>query len=639
MKSDPAVSSIFTGAGGSKGLPNYIPDATRFGAAAAYPPGTAYLGFYMAAFPYAWSYSGGVASGAQSGPTLSRVNGLPQGSPNASYMTYRMQFKDPNTNAFVTYDTKYGKVSDGTAQPAGTGGGSLSPAYTGGGVLFPVGGLDESGYWASVTDPRTARFGFQWNGISNGPGDNNAVFSGGLMDSVFLAGWIDTANGIMKTNRPDAQSGFYFMNSWTSGGTARGGMPAPSSGWMAWASSDNATFAGLAPGLLAQNNADIYYSPSRAYKDNNGAYTHTPNYFADPDGIVRRGMGAFVPLGTSSSPSAVPGDSRTPSADTTVGLPTARVFGSPPAPNSPTIINYGIGSNLSQAQSRPYFLHRPFRSVAELGCVFSDTPWRNLDFFTSESGDTALLDVFCISDSDNPAALVAGKVNLNTAQTPVLTSILAGASLDIANVTGNNAVTAPMAPTTAGNVASALRAYTTGSNGLLQNVGELVGRWVSPQKIKPLGSLLTGTDKGQLGVSPNPGAYYDGKLCYIGFSGGQWDSVNHKPQITTPAADVYSAYMNAASSFTSTTNHNGTQEAAAYIQRMREAPIRALAACGQTRVWNLMIDVVAQTGRYPAGATALDKFLVEGEQRYWVHVAIDRYTGKVIDKQIEAIKE
>jgi hypothetical protein len=31
--------------------------------------------------------------------------------------------------------------------------------------------------------------------------------------------------------------------------------------------------------------------------------------------------------------------------------------------------------------------------------------------------------------------------------------------------------------------------------------------------------------------------------------------------------------------------------------------------------------------------------VVEGEQRYWVHVAIDRFTGQVIDKQIEVVNE
>jgi len=32
-------------------------------------------------------------------------------------------------------------------------------------------------------------------------------------------------------------------------------------------------------------------------------------------------------------------------------------------------------------------------------------------------------------------------------------------------------------------------------------------------------------------------------------------------------------------------------------------------------------------------------FVIEGERRYWVHVAIDRFTGQVIDKQIEIANE
>jgi len=35
----------------------------------------------------------------------------------------------------------------------------------------------------------------------------------------------------------------------------------------------------------------------------------------------------------------------------------------------------------------------------------------------------------------------------------------------------------------------------------------------------------------------------------------------------------------------------------------------------------------------------LSNFIVEGEQHYWVHVAIDRFTGQVIDKQIEVVNE
>jgi hypothetical protein len=78
----------------------------------------------------------------------------------------------------------------------------------------------------------------------------------------------------------------------------------------------------------------------------------------------------------------------------------------------------------------------------------------------------------------------------------------------------------------------------------------------------------------------------------------------------------------------------------------REAIVRALGETVQTRTWNLMIDIIAQSGRYPPNAASgpdttnpLANFIVEGEQRYWVHVAIDRFTGQVIDRQIEAVKE
>jgi hypothetical protein len=460
--------------------------------------------------------------------------------------------------------------------------------------------------------------------------------NGGLQASVnqvAQGGWLNYANGILKTNRPDAQSGFYSMAGWNRPAYTRTpGMPSEASGWMAYICNNAQAAPGLAPGLLSQNNPDIHYSASRTYGDGQGSSTQAPNYFADPDGIVRRGMGAFVPVGT--GPPATPsGDNRVASADTTVGLPIARIFAvnTPSFANSlsPTTKNYTPGSTLSQAQSRPYFLHRPFRSVAELGCVFSDTPWRNLDFFTSESGNTALLDVFCIADTDDPAGLVAGKVNLNTKQKQVLKAILAGAYLDPANVS-TGAATGLMSAAAADNVASALTTYMN-KNGPIQNLAELVGKWKSNAAIKPL--AVTGASK-----PPLAAPFYDGKLSYGGFSGGEWDSASHKPKVTSPAADVYSAYMGA-SDFSSNLNHNGTRETAAYIQRIREAPIRALTASGQTRVWNLMIDVVAQTGRSPQSASTLANFAVEGEQRYWVHVAIDRFTGQVIDKQIEVVKE
>jgi hypothetical protein len=53
----------------------------------------------------------------------------------------------------------------------------------------------------------------------------------------------------------------------------------------------------------------------------------------------------------------------------------------------------------------------------------------------------------------------------------------------------------------------------------------------------------------------------------------------------------------------------------------------------------LLIDVIAQSGRYPPNAKSLAGFIVEGEHHYWVHVAIDRLTGQIIDKQIEVVTE
>jgi len=72
----------------------------------------------------------------------------------------------------------------------------------------------------------------------------------------------------------------------------------------------------------------------------------------------------------------------------------------------------------------------------------------------------------------------------------------------------------------------------------------------------------------------------------------------------------------------------------------REVVPRAISSVSQTRVWNSLIDVVAQSGRrYRTGETDPKKFIVEGEQHYWVHVAIDRFTGQVIDRQVEVVKE
>jgi hypothetical protein len=70
-----------------------------------------------------------------------------------------------------------------------------------------------------------------------------------------------------------------------------------------------------------------------------------------------------------------------------------------------------------------------------------------------------------------------------------------------------------------------------------------------------------------------------------------------------------------------------------------EAPIRALADVTNTRTWNLLIDIIAQSGQMSPTAQSLNDFVVQGERRYWLHIAIDRYTGKVIDQQLEPVYE
>jgi hypothetical protein len=60
---------------------------------------------------------------------------------------------------------------------------------------------------------------------------------------------------------------------------------------------------------------------------------------------------------------------------------------------------------------------------------------------------------------------------------------------------------------------------------------------------------------------------------------------------------------------------------------IKKSITRSLAEMGQTRTWNLFIDVIAQTGRYVPDATSVtqaNKFTVEGEKRYWLHIALGR---------------
>ena len=71
---------------------------------------------------------------------------------------------------------------------------------------------------------------------------------------------------------------------------------------------------------------------------------------------------------------------------------------------------------------------------------------------------------------------------------------------------------------------------------------------------------------------------------------------------------------------------------------------------GRQQLINFLVSNVAQgtteqaelqdAMMYPAvPGTGLSNFIVEGERRFWVHVAIDRTTGQVIDENIEPVNE
>jgi hypothetical protein len=255
-------------------------------------------------------------------------------------------------------------------------------------------------------------------------------------------------------------------------------------------------------------------------------------------------------------------------------------------------------------------LHRPFRSVAELGYVFSDTPWRNIDFFTPESSFSAILDTFCVDDDTRPDAVEAGRVDLNTKQAPVIQALLSGAYRDEEATPPASALSASEAinisqmlvkRTTVGGTNPNPNVQTTGPQPL-SNIADLVGRWWKSPAATPTVPI-------------------NGSIAYDGFSADLMPYVTATGTVVTQGAYTQNPVVN---------NR---------VERFGETSMRALSDAGQAGTWNLMIDLVAQSGRYPTTATGLANFLVEGERHYWVHLSIDRQTAQVVDENIEVVNE
>ena len=463
-------------------------------------------------------------------------------------LTFRLQYKDNSaTPVWRDYATYYRlQMADNPSGNPSFRNQSATDNYfsTNNYSSYPTnsrgGNVNSSGIgW--MHDPRTARFGSSeaWgnpfiqfpNGVSMtnlavGTTTNariGAMYNSFAASNNMLATWHFASNSYQTTNSTYA---LRFPN------TASKGFSVPGDDAWRW---DTALFINRSSGAAAT----------------------MFGYYTDPDGVARGAMGAYVPVNAAGVIS--------------------NTAGSPPF-TATTNWNSSTPIPLNQSQNRPTFLHRPFRSVAELGYVFRDIPWKNLDFFTPESGDVGLLDTFSVHDFGDQNALTAGRVNLNTRQAPVIRALLSGSQTDELLKLGNISTNFPstsvqISATEMTNIATNLIARTATSP--LTHLGDLVGQW--------------------------------GGSSYSGFS-----------------ADLTNCYTNPAN---------------IYIQRFHESAIRSLANSGQTRVWNLMIDLVAQTGRFPATAGSLSNFLVEGERRIWIHVSIDRFTGAVLECQIEPVSE
>ena len=121
--------------------------------------------------------------------------------------------------------------------------------------------------------------------------------------------------------------------------------------------------------------------------------------------------------------------------------------------------------------------------------------------------------------------------------------------------------------------------------------------------------------------------------------GGMLSSSNAATYASNMVAITGAAPLSNRVQLTDLVYSNVIATAADISKESREASLRALAEEGQTRTWNMLLDVVAQNGKFTGAATSAGDFTVLGERRVWVSVAIDRVTGRIIDRQTEEVNE
>ena len=265
-------------------------------------------------------------------------------------------------------------------------------------------------------------------------------------------------------------------------------------------------------------------------------------------------------------------------------------------------------TDAARLRKRPVMLNRPFQTVAEMGYSFRDVPWKSLDFSNGnttagngESGDSALLDFFTCEDPygvaagvTQPTALLRGKINLNTQQPTVLQALVNGSTLVAGGLTVPTVTAAQQYIDTT---------VTTGTS-----VNALINDLVARTKVVVTGTGVANVVVSGLSQPPTPLAKRGDLVPVMAMSG---------------------------------TTSGQTLKNISPIKAEKEGVIRALADMGDTQTWNLMIDVIVQGGRYPSRASTADarNFVVDAERRYWLHVAIDRYSGRVMECHLEVVDE
>ena len=223
-------------------------------------------------------------------------------------------------------------------------------------------------------------------------------------------------------------------------------------------------------------------------------------------------------------------------------------------------------------------MNRPFRSVGEMAYAFRDQPFATLSFSSANSPDAGLLDLF----TTNEYPIVPG----------------------------------PATPTPTPTTTPAMRAGVISLNSRQ-----------APALASVLKSTIRREDTPRTNsTTPSP-------------SPSSLDSTTANSVATSlTSLAISSPLINRADLATLIANQTGLGVTVPKTQR--ESIARALVETAQTRTWNLLIDLIAQTGYYKPNATSLQNdFVVKGEEHYWVHVAIDRFTNQVVEKRIELVKE